>query len=68
MITLTLKEAASVVACIEQYGKDAAPHAKAFFTAKERQYIAERNQREAMQKTDRDALIAEGYPDRGRVS
>jgi hypothetical protein len=65
MITLTLKEAASVVACIEQYGKDAAPHAKAFFTAKERQYIAERNQREAMQKTDRDALIAEEYHDRG---
>jgi hypothetical protein len=67
MITLNLNEAARVVACIEQYGKDAAPHAKAFFAAKERQYIAERNQREAVQETDSDALITEGYPDRGRV-
>jgi hypothetical protein len=67
VITLTLKEAASVVACIEQYGKDAAPHAKAFFAAKERQYIAERNQREALPETDIDAMLAEGYRDRGRV-
>jgi hypothetical protein len=65
MITLTLKEAASVVACIEQYGKDAAPHAKAFFAAKERQYIAERNRREAVQETDSDAMIAEGYHNGG---
>jgi hypothetical protein len=65
MITLTLKEAASVVACIEQYGKDAAPHAKAFFAAKERQYIAERNRREALQETDSDAMIAEGYHNGG---
>jgi hypothetical protein len=65
MITLNLKEAASVVACIEQYGKDAAPHAKAFFAAKERQYIAERNRREAVQETDSDAMIAEGYHNGG---
>jgi hypothetical protein len=65
MITLTLKEAASVVDCIEQYGKDAAPHAKAFFAAKERQYIAERNRREAMQETDIDAMLAERHNNGG---
>jgi hypothetical protein len=67
VINLTLNEATGVVDCIELYGKDAALHVKAYFAAKERQYIAERNQREAMQKTDSDALIAEGYQDRGRV-
>jgi hypothetical protein len=65
MITLTLNEAAHVVDCIEQYGKDAAPHAKAFFLAKERQYIAERNRREALHETDSDAMIAEGYHNGG---
>lgn len=68
MITLTLNEAKGVVDCIELYGKDAGIHVKAYFAAKERQCIAERNQREAMQKTDSDARIAEGYPDCGRLS
>jgi hypothetical protein len=43
VITLTLNEAATVVACIEQYGKDAVPHVKAYFVAKERQDKAERD-------------------------
>jgi hypothetical protein len=61
VITLTLNEAASVVACIEQYGKDAAPHVKAYFVAKERQHIAERNKREAAQETDSGAMIEGSY-------
>jgi hypothetical protein len=61
MITLNLQEAAQLVACIEQYGNDAAPYVKAFFVTKEKQYLAERNKREASQETDSSAMIADSY-------
>jgi hypothetical protein len=61
MITLNLNEAASVVACIELYGKGAGAHVKAFFAAKERQGKAERNKREAAQETESGAMIEDSY-------
>jgi hypothetical protein len=57
VITLTLIKAANVVACIEQYGKDAAPHVKAYFVAKERQD----KMREAAQEADSGAMIEDNY-------
>jgi hypothetical protein len=61
MITLTLFEATSVLACIELYGKDAGAHVKAFFAAKERQGKAERNKREATQEKESSAMIEDSY-------
>jgi hypothetical protein len=61
MITLTLNEAKGVIDCIELYGKNAGPHVKAFFAAKERQGKAERNKSEALQETDSGAMIADSY-------
>jgi hypothetical protein len=61
MITLIPGEYRTLLTLVEQQGKDAAPKIRAFFDAKEREYIAHRNRREAKGEIDSGKMIGDSY-------